>query len=108
MLGYTARVPTYEYECESCGHRFEVYQSIKDPPLAQCERCGGKLKRLIGGGGGFLFRGSGFYSTDYRSASYRKDRRRSQQMGLADSKLRLQPKALAVIVGDLSQNAVEV
>jgi len=65
-------VPTYEYQCEKCSHRFEASQSIKDAPLAECPRCGGRIKRLIGGGVGFLFKGSGFYSTDYRSASYRK------------------------------------
>lgn len=65
-------MPTYEYECQSCGHRFEVFQSMKDAPLSICERCGGAVKRLISPGAGFLFKGSGFYLTDYRSAGYKK------------------------------------
>jgi len=65
-------VPTYEYECRQCGHRFEKFQSMKDQPLQKCEKCGGELRRLIGTGAGILFKGSGFYQTDYRSDSYRK------------------------------------
>jgi len=65
-------VPTYEYECRQCGHRFEKFQSMKDQPLQTCEKCGGELRRLIGTGAGILFKGSGFYQTDYRSDSYRK------------------------------------
>jgi len=64
-------VPTYEYECRQCGHRFEQFQSMKDEPLKKCEKCGGELRRLIGTGAGILFKGSGFYQTDYRSKSYR-------------------------------------
>jgi putative FmdB family regulatory protein len=63
-------MPTYEYECEN-GHRFEVFQSMKDEPLSQCTQCGAKAKRLIGPGAGFLFRGGGFYSTDNRSKDYK-------------------------------------
>jgi len=65
-------VPTYEYECRQCGHRFEKFQSMKDQPLQKCEKCGGELRRLIGTGAGILFKGSGFYQTDYRSESYKK------------------------------------
>ncbi len=65
-------MPTYEYECQKCGHRFDAFQSIKDAPLRKCPRCGSKVKRLVSGGAGFLFKGSGFYQTDYRSESYRK------------------------------------
>jgi putative FmdB family regulatory protein len=67
-------MPTYEYECEKCGLIFEEYQSISDQPLAKCKKpdCGGVVKRLISPGAGFLFKGSGFYSTDYRSDSYKK------------------------------------
>jgi len=65
-------MPTYEYECPSCGHRFERFQSITEKPLKRCPRCHGKVERLIGPGGGILFKGSGFYSTDYRSESYKK------------------------------------
>ncbi len=66
-------MPTYEYECQRCGYRFEQFQSIKAEPLTDCPRpeCGGRVKRLISPGGGILFRGSGFYVTDYRSESYK-------------------------------------
>lgn len=62
-------MPTYDYVCEQ-GHRFEVFQSMKDEPLSACRECGAPAKRLIGPGAGFLFRGDGFYITDYRSKSY--------------------------------------
>jgi putative FmdB family regulatory protein len=67
-------MPTYEYQCEKCGLLFEEYQSISAAPLTQCKKtgCGGTVKRLISLGGGFIFKGSGFYSTDYRSDSYKK------------------------------------
>ncbi len=65
-------MPTYEYQCDPCGHQFEAYQSITAPPLESCPRCGGQVRRLISAGAGFLFKGSGFYSTDYRSDSYKK------------------------------------
>lgn len=65
-------MPTYEYECAACGHRFEAFQRISDRPLRACPECRGKVRRLIGTGAGVLFKGSGFYATDYRSESYRK------------------------------------
>ncbi len=66
-------MPTYEYECEACGHKFEKFQSITARPLRKCPACEArKLQRLIGVGGGVLFKGPGFYQTDYRSESYRK------------------------------------
>lgn len=66
-------MPTYEYKCEKCGHRFDVFQSMKDDRLTDCpvEACGGSVKRLIGTGAGIIFKGSGFYQTDYRSESYK-------------------------------------
>ncbi|OGV66621.1 MAG: hypothetical protein A3K19_03930 [Lentisphaerae bacterium RIFOXYB12_FULL_65_16] len=64
-------MPTYEYKCLKCERRFEVIQSINDAPLKKCEECKGPVKRLIGRGAGFIFKGSGFYCTDYRSDSYR-------------------------------------
>jgi len=71
-------MPTYEYQCEKCKKSFEYYQSMKDAPLTTCpkERCRqktwgkGKVRRLLGKGAGLLFKGSGFYITDYRSAGY--------------------------------------
>ena len=65
-------MPTYEYECENCGHQFEQFQSITARPLKKCPECGKmKLQRLIGAGAGIIFKGSGFYQTDYRSESYK-------------------------------------
>jgi len=66
-------MPTYEYECEKCGKHFDVFQSMNAERLSVCqdEACGGKVKRLIGTGAGLLFKGSGFYITDYRSDSYK-------------------------------------
>lgn len=68
-------MPTYEYVCNNCGHEFEQLQSITAGPLRKCPKCGrNKLKRLIGAGSGVIFKGSGFYETDYRSEGYKKDR----------------------------------
>ena len=66
-------MPTYDYECQTCGHHFEAKQSMKDPHLTDCpkEECAGPVKRLIGLGSGFIFKGNGFYITDYRSDSYK-------------------------------------
>lgn len=66
-------MPTYDYKCEKCGHLFEVFQSMKDERLTDCpvENCGGKVKRLLGTGAGIIFKGSGFYQTDYRSEGYK-------------------------------------
>lgn len=58
-------MPTYEYKCEKCGDRFEVFQSMTAPKLTTCEKCGGELRRLIGSGAGIIFKGKGFYCTDY-------------------------------------------
>lgn len=57
-------MPTYDYKCEKCGRTFEYFQSMSDDPLTICEECEGSLKRLIGGGLGIIFKGSGFYVTD--------------------------------------------
>jgi len=65
-------MPTYDYRCEACGHELELFQKISESPKRKCPRCKKqKLKRMIGGGAGFLFKGSGFYLTDYRSESYK-------------------------------------
>ncbi len=66
-------MPTYEYECTKCGHEFEAVQSMKDPHLKDCPQpeCEGPVKRRIGLGSGFIFKGTGFYITDYRSDSYK-------------------------------------
>jgi len=65
-------MPTYEYICEKCGCEFEKFQSISARPLRKCNECGRMgLRRLIGAGAGIIFKGSGFYETDYRSKSYK-------------------------------------
>ena len=64
-------MPTYDYRCRKCGHRFELFHSIKDDTIKRCPRCKGRADRLISGGAGILFKGSGFYATDYRSSQYR-------------------------------------
>lgn len=67
-------MPNYDYQCDTCGKRFEIFQSMKDTKLETCppQICdkGGKVRRLLGTGGGIIFKGGGFYQTDYRSASY--------------------------------------
>lgn len=66
-------MPTYDYECKTCGHGFEKFQSIKARPVRKCPQCGAlKVRRIIGAGGAVIFRGSGFYTTDYRSDEYKK------------------------------------
>ena len=65
-------MPTYEYECKKCGHVFEEFQRITAEPLTKCPKCSGKLVRLPGAGAGIIFKGSGFYATDYRSDSYKR------------------------------------
>ncbi len=63
-------MPTYDYECTQCDHKFEAFQNITAAPLRKCPKCGRKsLRRLIGGGAGIIFKGSGFYATDYRGGS---------------------------------------
>lgn len=61
-------MPTYEYQCKKCGHTFEKFQSMQDKPIKRCPDCRSVVKRLIGAGAGIIFKGSGFYETDYRRA----------------------------------------
>jgi putative FmdB family regulatory protein len=67
-------MPNYDYRCQSCDHVFEVFQNMSDPKLEDCPQgsCEGPVKRLLGSGAGVIFKGSGFYQTDYRSESYKK------------------------------------
>jgi len=62
-------MPTYEYKCHDCGYTFEKFQGIKDAPLKKCPKCNGKVQRLIGSGAGIIFKGSGFYATDYAKSN---------------------------------------
>ena len=66
-------MPTYDYQCDACDHEFELFQGINDPVKKKCPECGKlKLRRLFGTGAAVVFKGSGFYETDYRSDSYKK------------------------------------
>ena len=78
-------MPTYEYECTHCGHRFDKFQSISAPSLKRCPKCRHKVKRLLGAGGGLIFKGTGFYVTDYRSDTYRKAQS-ADKVGSAEKK----------------------
>jgi putative FmdB family regulatory protein len=64
-------MPTYEYQCQKCGHRFSEFQKITDPPVRNCPKCGKKncVEQVISGGSGLIFKGSGFYITDYKKKS---------------------------------------
>ncbi len=89
-------MPTYEYQCRSCAHRFEAFQSITASPLTRCPKCKKKVDRLIGSGAGFLFKGSGFYTTDYRSKPYQEAAKKDQdQKGNGSA-----PRAGSVPSGD--------
>lgn len=68
-------MPTYEYQCKKCSHKFEAFQKITDEPLTVCPQCGGRVQRLISSGAGIIFKGSGFYTTDYRSKEYKEKER---------------------------------
>ena len=71
-------MPTYDYECDACGHLFELFQGINDPIKRKCPECKKlKLRRLFGTGAAILFKGSGFYETDYRSDSYKSDAKKA-------------------------------
>lgn len=79
-------MPTYEYVCESCGHKFDEMQSFKDDPLKVCPKCHAEsLRRLFGTGAAILFKGGGFYETDYRSESYKKAAKADQDGGKGGS-----------------------
>ena len=76
-------MPTYEYQCDACGNRFEKFQSMTAAPIKKCPRCGkNKVRRLVSAGAGIIFKGSGFYITDYRDQSY-KDKAKAES-GSAD------------------------
>ena len=77
-------MPTYEYRCPECGHDFEKFQRMSDEPGAECPECGAPAERRLSGGAGLLFKGSGFYITDYRSDSYKKAAK-SDNPGSGDS-----------------------
>jgi putative FmdB family regulatory protein len=80
-------MPTYDYKCANCEHQWEEFQSITAKPLRKCPECGKlKAKRMIGPGAGIIFKGSGFYETDYRSSSYSKDAAADKKASESSSK----------------------
>lgn len=78
-------MPTYEYECRKCGYEFEKFQKISDAPVKRCPKCKGVVRRKIGTGAGLLFKGSGFYITDYRSEGYKKAAKSEKESGSSSS-----------------------
>jgi len=75
-------MPTYDYQCDACQHQFEEFQSMKDEPLKKCPQCKkSKLRRLFGTGAALLFKGDGFYITDYRSESYKSAAKKEAEAG---------------------------
>jgi len=80
-------MPTYDYECDACGHEMEVFQGINDPVKKKCPECSkNKLRRLFGTGAAIVFKGSGFYQTDYRSDSYKKGEKAAKEAKESKSK----------------------
>ncbi|MEW5766485.1 MAG: FmdB family zinc ribbon protein [bacterium] len=77
-------MPTYEYKCKDCGNKFDIFQSITEEPITVCPKCQGELRKLFSPGGGFIFKGSGFYITDYRSEEYKK--RAKSEQGIKEKK----------------------
>lgn len=86
-------MPTYEYECSHCKHSFERFQSMTDAPVKRCPKCRHAVKRLLGTGGGIIFKGNGFYETDYRSREY--TRKKTEEKGTAPEKKGGEPAAPA-------------
>lgn len=80
-------MPTYDYKCHACDHEFEMFQSITAPSVRKCPKCGKiKVKRLIGTGAGIIFKGSGFYQTDYRTDSYKQGAQKDKPATAASDK----------------------
>lgn len=87
-------MPTYDYECSACGHKFDKFQSITADPIKKCPECGkNAVKRLIGIGAGVIFKGGGFYETDYRSESYKSDAKKDSGDGGGKSESKSESKS---------------
>jgi len=101
-------MPTYDYVCDNCGYKFEEFQSITAEPLTKCPKCHGHVRRLIGAGNGFLFKGNGFYITDYRSESYKKERQKEEVSSSTSSDTTTKSKAKKDTTSKtLAQNTVK-
>ena len=102
-------MPTYDYFCDQCDYRFEAFQSITSPPISKCPRCdSSSVRRLIGGGNGFLFKGNGFYATDYRSDSYKKDKEKSEStVAKSASEKSAPPNKTDTASNSLTQNSAK-
>ena len=91
-------MPTYEYACKACSHAFELLQGFNDPVVKKCPHCGkSKVERLFSGGGGFIFKGSGFYETDYKKSS---DSESKAEKPDSKSDVKTEPKSDATPAGD--------
>jgi putative FmdB family regulatory protein len=88
-------MPTYEYECKKCGHRFEVFQSMSDEPIKKCPECGKQVRRLVSGGAGVIFKGSGFYVTDKQEKAPTKPAAEKKKEGKEEKKEEKAPTNLA-------------
>ncbi len=86
-------MPTYHYRCGKCAHEFDQFQSIMDDALTDCPECDGKVVRVISGGAGVIFKGSGFYQTDYRSEEYKSRQKAEKSPSAADTKNNKESKA---------------
>ncbi|MCH2127497.1 MAG: zinc ribbon domain-containing protein [Pirellulaceae bacterium] len=96
-------MPTYDYECDACGHTFELFQAMSDPVKRKCPECKkSKLRRLFGTGAAIVFKGSGFYQTDYRSESYKKGAEKAKKA--AESKKKSSDKSSKSGPGESSSN----
>ena len=85
-------MPTYDYQCLDCGDNFELFQSMSEKAVKTCPKCKGKVKRLIGSGAGLIFKGSGFYATDYKKQSAASDANRQKPSSPACSGCKDAPK----------------
>jgi putative FmdB family regulatory protein len=79
-------MPTYEYQCQKCNHRFEVFQAITEKPVDKCPVCNGRVKRLISSGAGLIFKGSGFYITDYKKKESQSEKVKTKEKQSSETK----------------------
>lgn len=99
-------MPTYDYECDACGHTFELFQSISEPVKKKCPDCGkSRLRRLFGTGAAVVFKGSGFYQTDYRSESYKKAAEKDKPASDSKSDSKEATKSEAKPTGDAKKSS---